>query len=156
MSEMGSLIRLFAILFPESALRGQERKEDRMYRRYFGISALALAGVLVMADSAMAQRRGGVYVGPSGVGVYSGRGGHYGAGCTGGSYYGSSQNGSSNGAMATNGGALIQLKVPADATVTFDGNPTQQTGEIRQFLTPPLEANKNFSYEVHVKGQNMD
>ena len=71
MSGMGSLVGFSPFLFPESALRGQERKEDRMYRRYFGISALALAGVLVMADSAMAQRRG-VYVGPSGVGVYSG------------------------------------------------------------------------------------
>jgi uncharacterized protein (TIGR03000 family) len=83
-------------------------------------------------------------------------GGYYGSGCSGGSYYGSSANGSSYGAMATNGGALIELKVPADATVTFDGQPTQQTGEIRDFLTPPLEANKNFSYQVHVKAQNMD
>jgi len=83
-------------------------------------------------------------------------GGYYGAGCSGGSYYGSSSNGNSYGAMATNGGALIELKVPADATVTFDDQPTQQTGEIRQFLTPALEANKNFSYQVHVKAQNMD
>jgi len=58
--------------------------------------------------------------------------------------------------MSTKGGALIQLKVPADATVTFDDQPTQQTGEIRQFITPALEANKNFSYSVHVKSQNMD
>jgi len=87
--------------------------------------------------------------------------GGYGAGCTGGSYYGGSQNGNSQngnsyGAMSTKGGALIQLKVPADATVTFDDQPTQQTGEIRQFITPALEANKNFSYSVHVKSQNMD
>jgi uncharacterized protein (TIGR03000 family) len=58
--------------------------------------------------------------------------------------------------MATNGGALIELKVPADAAVTFDNQPTQQTGEIRQFITPPLELNKSFSYMVHVKAQNLD
>jgi uncharacterized protein (TIGR03000 family) len=58
--------------------------------------------------------------------------------------------------MSTNGGALIELKVPADAMVTFDNQPTQQTAEIRQFITPTLEANKNFSYLVHVKSQNMD
>jgi uncharacterized protein (TIGR03000 family) len=214
-----------------------------MYRRYLGISALALAGVLVLADNAMAQRRfggyydGGYYGGRGlydggyygGRGLYGGRGwgwdggrsygspmydgsnvnygssdgyyddgwnggrrgrlfgrrggyaygsysygggggchgcqgyygsgcsgGYYGAGCSGGSYYGSSSNSSSYGAMATNGGALIELKVPADATVTFDDQPTQQKGEIRDFITPALEANKNFSYTVHVKAQNMD
>ena len=225
-----------------------------MYLRHFGISALALAGVLVLADNAMAQRRFGAYAGTgyydsgwyAGRGSYGGRwygdssyggrgwygnryygfgsprydsgfvgyssdgyyddssyggrrgrlfgrrsggdyyygsysnggschggchgsachggcngsgrrGGYYGAGCTGGGYYGSSQNGTSYGAMpATNGGAFIQLKVPADATVTFDDQPTQQTGVIRDFITPPLEANKNLAYQVHVKAQNLD
>jgi len=84
-------------------------------------------------------------------------GGYYGAGCTGGHYGATSAtNGNAYGAMSANGGAIIQLKVPADATVTFDDQPTQQTGEVRQFITPALEANKNFSYSVHVKSQNMD
>jgi uncharacterized protein (TIGR03000 family) len=56
--------------------------------------------------------------------------------------------------------ALIDVRVAPNATLTFDDQPTQQTGESRQFMTPPLEPGKNFSYTVHAKwqegGRDMD
>jgi uncharacterized protein (TIGR03000 family) len=56
--------------------------------------------------------------------------------------------------------ALINVRVASNATLTFDDQPTQQTGESRQFMTPPLEPGKNFSYTVHAKwqdgGRDMD
>jgi len=44
--------------------------------------------------------------------------------------------------------AEITIVVPADATVSFDGNPTHQKGRERSFITPPLKAGKEFHYEV--------
>ncbi len=44
--------------------------------------------------------------------------------------------------------AAIRILVPADAEVLFDGAPTTQKGTERLFLTPPLEAGKNYRYDV--------
>jgi uncharacterized protein (TIGR03000 family) len=43
--------------------------------------------------------------------------------------------------------ALIDVTVPADAEIWFDGTKTQRTGRNRQFVTPPLKA-EGGSYEV--------
>jgi len=96
-------------------------------------------------------------------------GGYYGSGCSGSrSYYGAparDQGGYSYGESGMNGAslgnaALIDVRVAPSATITFDDQPTQQTGEFRQFMTPPLEPGKNFSYTVHAKwqegGRDMD
>jgi uncharacterized protein (TIGR03000 family) len=42
----------------------------------------------------------------------------------------------------------IDLQVPADARVWFDGEKTSQTGTQRQFVTPPLIQGREYTYEV--------
>jgi uncharacterized protein (TIGR03000 family) len=48
---------------------------------------------------------------------------------------------------ATADAGLIRLRVPPDAKVFIDDNPTSQTGVIRAFVTPPLKDNQN-SYQI--------
>jgi uncharacterized protein (TIGR03000 family) len=47
--------------------------------------------------------------------------------------------------------AYIWLSVPTDAKVWFDGETTNQTGEIRHFYTPALTPGKEFVYSVRVR-----
>jgi uncharacterized protein (TIGR03000 family) len=47
--------------------------------------------------------------------------------------------------------ARIWLAVPADAQVWFDGEPTKQTGELRQFVSPPLAPGRSYTYAVRVR-----
>jgi uncharacterized protein (TIGR03000 family) len=49
--------------------------------------------------------------------------------------------------------AHIWLHVPADAEVWFEGAKTKQTGTLRYFFSPPLEAGKSYSYQVQVRWQ---
>ena len=44
--------------------------------------------------------------------------------------------------------ARINIHVPPHARVFFDGAPTLQPGEFRQFVSPPLEPNRTYSYEI--------
>jgi uncharacterized protein (TIGR03000 family) len=46
--------------------------------------------------------------------------------------------------------ATVELTVPADAQVWFNGQATSLTGTVRRFVTPPLNANGDYSYEVKV------
>jgi uncharacterized protein (TIGR03000 family) len=47
--------------------------------------------------------------------------------------------------------ALINMRVPANAEVWFSGEKTRSTGEQRSFVTPSLEADRKFAYEVRVR-----
>ena len=47
--------------------------------------------------------------------------------------------------------ARIWLAVPADARVWFDGEPTRQTGALRQFVSPPLAPGRSYTYTVRVR-----
>jgi uncharacterized protein (TIGR03000 family) len=47
----------------------------------------------------------------------------------------------------------IELLVPADARVEFDGIKTTQTGERRTFTTPPLSAGREYHYALTVTSQ---
>jgi uncharacterized protein (TIGR03000 family) len=47
--------------------------------------------------------------------------------------------------------ALIDVQVPADAQITFDGESTSQTGTERLFRSPPLPPGQDFSYEVKAR-----
>jgi uncharacterized protein (TIGR03000 family) len=49
------------------------------------------------------------------------------------------------------GHAQVRVLVPADAVVTFDGNATRQTGTDRLFVTPPLEAGRNYIYQIRAE-----
>ena len=50
--------------------------------------------------------------------------------------------------VATEYSAHINVKVPDGATVWFDGKKTFQGGTERNFVTPPLDTGKTFSYDL--------
>ena len=47
--------------------------------------------------------------------------------------------------------ALLRVHVPADAEVWISDEPTKQRGELRRFVTPPLEAGRNQGYAVRAR-----
>jgi uncharacterized protein (TIGR03000 family) len=49
--------------------------------------------------------------------------------------------------------ARIVVRIPADAALWVDGDPTQQTGSQREFVTPPLAPGDTFTYTL--KGRWM-
>jgi uncharacterized protein (TIGR03000 family) len=44
--------------------------------------------------------------------------------------------------------ALIQVRVPANAEVSFEGDQTTQTGAVRLFQSPELQPGKSYTYDV--------
>jgi uncharacterized protein (TIGR03000 family) len=46
---------------------------------------------------------------------------------------------------------LINLRVPANAEVWFDGSKTSQTGRLRSFVSPPLQPGRNYAYEIRAR-----
>ena len=58
------------------------------------------------------------------------------------------------------GTAGVTVVVPPDADVWFNGDPTQQKGEQREFITPVLPVGRAYQYEVRarwkVNGQAVD
>jgi uncharacterized protein (TIGR03000 family) len=44
--------------------------------------------------------------------------------------------------------AIIKVRLPANAVVTIDSYPTQQTGAERSYITPPLTPGKEYSYTL--------
>jgi uncharacterized protein (TIGR03000 family) len=44
--------------------------------------------------------------------------------------------------------AVLVVRIRPDAQLQVDGSPTRQTGEVRRFVTPPLEVGKTFSYTL--------
>jgi uncharacterized protein (TIGR03000 family) len=107
-------------------------------------------------------RRGGDYYGSYSYGGCYGSGctgGYYGSGCYGrgcaGGYYGQANSAMASG--ATNGSsAVINVKVAPEAEIAFDNFKTTQTGADRQFMTPPLEPNRDFTYELHVRANGAE
>jgi uncharacterized protein (TIGR03000 family) len=63
----------------------------------------------------------------------------------------SSAGGEEESDVRQNAAARIELTVPASAEVWLDGNKTQQTGNTRLFVTPPLEPTKPFTYDLRVR-----
>jgi uncharacterized protein (TIGR03000 family) len=53
--------------------------------------------------------------------------------------------------VAQSGRATIILTVPADAQVTFDGQPTTTSSTSRVFVTPPLQPDRVFHYDVQAQ-----
>ena len=47
--------------------------------------------------------------------------------------------------------ALIVAHLPEDARIWFEGQPTKQTGTLRQFVSPPLAPGKSYTYGVRVQ-----
>jgi uncharacterized protein (TIGR03000 family) len=55
------------------------------------------------------------------------------------------------GGMTDNTRAYIDVHVPPNAQVLFDNSPTQQRGQERRFVTPPLDPNSHYTYNVTAK-----
>lgn len=51
-------------------------------------------------------------------------------------------------ASAETAPARLNVTVPADATLTIDGQPTQGTSHHRSFVTPPLESGHYYYYNL--------
>jgi uncharacterized protein (TIGR03000 family) len=49
--------------------------------------------------------------------------------------------------------ALLTVRVPADAEVLIDGNPTTSTGAVREYRSPPLKPGSAYTYEVRARWQ---
>jgi uncharacterized protein (TIGR03000 family) len=47
--------------------------------------------------------------------------------------------------------AVIQVRVPADAELWFNGAKTEQTGTLRTFESPPLEVGTRYAYDVKAR-----
>jgi uncharacterized protein (TIGR03000 family) len=47
--------------------------------------------------------------------------------------------------------ASLEVHVPAEAEIWFDGARTQQSGAVRVFVSPPLPAGKEYVYEVQAR-----
>jgi uncharacterized protein (TIGR03000 family) len=56
-----------------------------------------------------------------------------------------------NEAMLRNGSVLLNVSVPANAEIWFNGAKTVQSGSRRQFVSPPLTAGRDYFYDVKVK-----
>jgi uncharacterized protein (TIGR03000 family) len=52
--------------------------------------------------------------------------------------------------------ALIRLEVPTSADVFFSGEKTKQRGESRSYVTPPLEAGRNYVYRIKVRWKDSN
>jgi len=56
--------------------------------------------------------------------------------------------------------AHIEVRVPANAEVFFDGHKTNQNGSVRYFESPELDPNQNFTYSVRARwnenGQDVE
>jgi len=47
--------------------------------------------------------------------------------------------------------ALVEIRVPANADVWFEGDKTQQKGVDRLFTSPPLESGRKYTYDVKAR-----
>jgi uncharacterized protein (TIGR03000 family) len=47
--------------------------------------------------------------------------------------------------------ARVEVRVPADARLWFDGQPTAQSGAVRTFRSPALEPGQDYVYEVRAR-----
>lgn len=47
--------------------------------------------------------------------------------------------------------AHLQIRVPEDAQIWFDGEKTDKTGTLRQFVSPPLDPGRDYAYDVRAR-----
>jgi uncharacterized protein (TIGR03000 family) len=48
---------------------------------------------------------------------------------------------------------LVNLRVPSDAKIWFDGDQTNQTGTARSFVSPPVAVGREYAYEIRIQWQ---
>jgi len=112
-----------------------------MFRRFFAISALAMLACLAATGTSHAQSsRQGTY-------LYQGTPQWYSSAPT------YSRPAAVENSRAFYPGAeadkvLINVTVPADAKITFQGAKTTQTGAVRRFVSPSIAAGYRYAYNV--------
>jgi uncharacterized protein (TIGR03000 family) len=52
--------------------------------------------------------------------------------------------------------ALIDVFLPADATLSFQDEPTTETGPVREFQSPPLEPGRTYTYDIRASWRGGD
>ena len=52
--------------------------------------------------------------------------------------------------------ALIELHVPANAQVWFSGDETTQKGADRSYVTPDLDRDRKYAYQIKVRWTDKD
>jgi uncharacterized protein (TIGR03000 family) len=125
--------------------------------------ALAGLGVLLVAGPARAQQGWPIngsnwsYYGGSGRGGSSWSSGRYSR-----SYYSPSYSSprsyvtypyysTSAAELPSTRRVTVNLQVPGDAKIWFNGSQTKQTGTTRSFESPPLKAGREYAYEMRVQ-----
>jgi uncharacterized protein (TIGR03000 family) len=94
---------------------------------------------------------------PPNAGYYSpaNSGYYYSPPATGGYSYGSLSSddyyGTPTNATSTKRPVRINLRVPVDAKIWFDGNQTNQTGTARSFESPPLAGGGESTYQIRIQ-----
>jgi uncharacterized protein (TIGR03000 family) len=72
-----------------------------------------------------------------------------------GNYPASPSSGRYYGALANDGAATrtvhVNLAVPADARIWFNGTQTHQTGTVRSFESPPLDRGREYTYQIRIQ-----
>lgn len=48
---------------------------------------------------------------------------------------------------------LVNLRVPGDAKIWFEGSPTNQTGTMRSFESPPMAVGRDYVYDIRIQWQ---
>ena len=148
---------------------------ERMVNRV-GLLVLSGLGLLLVGDQARADPQGWPvagswgFAGSSSTASFGGSSpsyystyqnatapseGYYGFAGNEGYYYGSVSNDYSYGALPTEPSGKrpvrINLRVPADAKIWFEGTQTGQTGTFRNFVSPPLEGGRDYAYQIRIQ-----
>jgi uncharacterized protein (TIGR03000 family) len=72
------------------------------------------------------------------------------------SYYYSPQNFGEEQEATNDSRAFIQVRVPPNAELWFEGDKTRQTGATRSFVSPALENGKEFTYDIRARWTGPD
>jgi uncharacterized protein (TIGR03000 family) len=120
-------------------------KETDMVQRFLAIASLAILAFLTATGTSHAQSsRQGTY-------IYQDSPRGYSAPPSAGAYYPSANVENSRAYYPGSADAdkvLLNVTVPADAKITFQGAKTTQTGGQRRFMSPSIAAGYRYSYTV--------
>jgi len=125
-----------------------------MWRLHSSLAVFALGALLLATEKAAAQ------FGPGQQGPHWSQGGSYGGRSYGSRWYSPTPTVSPapttsqsfyNAPVQDNRTVLIDVRVPAEAQIWFDDDPTKQTGAERLFVSPRLTPGKYYEYQIRAQ-----
>src|SRR5438552_15539773 len=128
-----------------------------MFRGIMTTAVLAVVGFLLAAGPAVAQQgwplqgSGGSGSSSSGYRTYYAQPSQPVTAPPAGSYGNLNTEGYYDSGVRGNRAIAVNMTVPADAQIWFDGKKTSQTGTNRHFVSPPVAPGRDYAYEVQVK-----